>query len=116
MTEDWAYIVYGKGGTPFSRWWQTFKRDWEKSSSDDKINLLCATIPLLRFGKIAVPAKTFHRFIKPRILKDAGSFEKTVGKNPDIHVVNDKIVLTGNGPYKGKTLTTNLNPNNYFPK
>ena len=64
----------------------------------------------LFIGKYKVEANTFHREIKPDILSKAGNFSKSVGKNPDINVNKaDQIILTGNGPFKGKTYNTSLN-------
>ena len=59
----------------------------------------------------------FHKTLKPTILSAAGkgNFSKMVGTNPDITVVNGKIVLQGTGPgYKGKTFNTNLNANDFL--
>jgi RHS repeat-associated protein len=85
--------------------------------------LLTGTAPdfskgkLIHFGKIAVNAIKFHRVIKPRILKAAKQvfdFTKTVGKNPDVLVEGEKIILKGTGPFKGKTFDTGLNPKDFF--
>ncbi len=68
----------------------------------------------IHFGKIKVPAETFHRQIKPSILSRAGSFSKMVGRNPDIKIVGGKIRLTGTGPFKGKSFNTGLNASDFF--
>jgi RHS repeat-associated protein len=64
---------------------------------------------VMRLGKIVVDAEKFHRLIKPQILEKSGKFCKIVGRNPDIKIVDDKIWLTGTGPFKGKTFKTQLN-------
>lgn len=69
---------------------------------------------LLYFGKIAVDRDVFHRTIKPKILKSAGSFSSKVGSNPDIKIVGGQIHLTGTGPFKGKSFPTNLNASEYL--
>jgi hypothetical protein len=58
----------------------------------------------------------FHKNIKPEILKKAGKFQGKVGKNPDIKVVNEKIVLTGTGSFKGKSFKTDLNASDFLGK
>ena len=61
-----------------------------------------------------VANEVFHRQIKPEILSKAGSFSKFVGKNPDISVEKGMIVLSGTGPFKGKTFKTILNASDFF--
>jgi hypothetical protein len=59
----------------------------------------------------------FHRTLKNDILKavSKGRFEKIVGGNPNITVVNGKIVLQGvGGVFKGKTYNTGLNANDFL--
>ena len=68
----------------------------------------------INFGKIKVPAETFHRTIKPDILGRAGSFSKVVGRNPDIKIVGGRIRLTGTGPFKGKSFNTGLDASDFF--
>ncbi len=66
------------------------------------------------FGGMKVNAREFHRAIKPMILKSAGNYSKVVGRNPDIIIKKGKIVLKGNGPYKGKTFETGLDFGDFF--
>jgi RHS repeat-associated protein len=115
FSEDWNYIINGSDGNPVSRYANIFKRDWGQASTGDKVNLALAAVPILRFGKLAVPAETFHRFIKPNILNAAGNFEKVVGRNPDIVIDKTQIILRGTGPYRGKTFPTGLDPTDFFP-
>lgn len=68
----------------------------------------------INFGKIKVSSEVFHRTIKPEILKNAGRFKHVVGKNPDIKIINGKIKLVGQGPYKGRSFNTNLNASDFF--
>jgi len=115
FTDDWNYITNGSGGNPFSRAANIFSRDWGQASTSDKAGLVLAGVPLLRIGKIVVPAQTFHRFIKPDILKAAGNgFEKIVGRNPDIFIDKGQIILRGTGPFKGKSFPTGLDPTDFF--
>jgi hypothetical protein len=65
-------------------------------------------------GGVKVGAATFHSKVKPAILKAAGDFQGKVGKNPDVKVVGDKIHLQGVGPFKGKTLKTDLKASDFF--
>jgi RHS repeat-associated protein len=83
-------------------------------SNTESTSLLLSSIPLLRIGKFVIPARTFHRVMKPEILKAAGNFEKHVGKNPDIIIEKGQIILKGVGPFKGKTFPTSLDPLDYF--
>jgi RHS repeat-associated protein len=73
-------------------------------------------LPVIRIGKYAIAAKTLHRVIKPKILKKVGkkTYERVVGRNPDIGVENGKIILKGNGPFKNKTYRTNLDADDYL--
>jgi RHS repeat-associated protein len=67
-------------------------------------------------GYGAIP-KGFHT-IKNNILKATGlgKFEYKVGSNPDVSVVNGKIVLQGSGGgFLGKTYSTGLNANDFLP-
>jgi hypothetical protein len=68
------------------------------------------------FGNIS--KDVFHKTVKGNILTKAvqGKFEKVVGTNPDITVVNGKIVLQGskNSPFHGKTYKTDLNANDFL--
>ncbi len=68
----------------------------------------------INFGKIKVPAETFHRTIKPNILGKSGNFSKVVGRNPDIKIVGGRIRLTGTGPFKGKSFNTGLDASDFF--
>ncbi|GEM_PF-3770226 len=65
-------------------------------------------------GGIKLVTETFHKTIKPNILKNAGDFSKTVGKNPNINIKSGNIILEGQGPFKGKTFTTSLKANDYL--
>ncbi|WP_310554478.1 DUF6443 domain-containing protein [Flavobacterium sp.] len=69
---------------------------------------------LLYFGRLAVNKDIFHKSLKPKILKSAGSFSSKVGNNPDISVVGGNINLTGTGPFKGKTFKTDLKASDYL--
>jgi RHS repeat-associated protein len=69
---------------------------------------------LLYFGKLAVNKDIFHKTLKPKILKSAGSFSSKVGNNPDISVVGGNIHLTGTGPFKGKTFKTELKASEFL--
>jgi RHS repeat-associated protein len=78
-------------------------------------NLAIAPVKLVRLVKLTVKAETFHRIIKPQILKNAGNtFQKFVGNNPDILIKGEKIFLQGVGPYKGKIHETVLKASDYF--
>lgn len=60
---------------------------------------------------------SFHRSIKPMILKEARKtqdFTKIVGKNPDIVVEKGTIVLKGTGQYSKKSFNTGLRATDYF--
>ncbi len=62
---------------------------------------------------------SFHKIIKPKILKEARkvqNYVRIVGSNPDVTIVNSKIVLQGakNSPFAGKTLNTELNVIDFF--
>lgn len=72
----------------------------------------------LHFGKIKVDRDFFHKKIKKNILKKSGDFCAKLGENPDIEVVNGKIVFTGstNGPFKGKSFITSLDIEDYIDK
>jgi RHS repeat-associated protein len=64
-----------------------------------------------------VNKEIFHKVIKKSILNATGkgSFSKVIGDNPDITVVNGKIVLQGTKPgFKGKTFNTELNANDFL--
>lgn len=61
-------------------------------------------------------ADDYHLNIKPKILKAAGNFAGRVGKNPDTKVINNIIVLTGTGDFKGKSFTTTLPAGDYLSK
>ena len=65
-------------------------------------------------GGVRVGAATFHSRIKPAILKAAGKFSGRVGRNPDIKVVGGKIHLQGVGPFKGRTVQTDLRASDFF--
>lgn len=41
-------------------------------------------------------------------------YRRIVGKNPNIGIENNQIILTGVGHYKGKTFHTSLNVGDYF--
>ena len=69
---------------------------------------------LLYFGKLAVNRDVFHKTLKPKILKSAGSFSSKVGNNPDINVVGGNIHLTGTGPFRGKTFKTDLKASDFL--
>jgi len=45
MADDLKYVLHGDDGNMFSRYLNTLKRDWEKTSTDDKVDLICAAIP-----------------------------------------------------------------------
>lgn len=49
-------------------------------------------------------------FLKPDILQKVGknNYSHIVGKNPNIGVRNGRIILEGQGAYKGKTCETSL--------
>ena len=74
-------------------------------------------IPAFKGGSIFIKgfgnvAKNSMHQIKPNIFSTVGrsNFEKIVGSNPNITVVNGKIVLQGVGDgFKGKTYNTGLN-------
>jgi len=68
----------------------------------------------INFGKIKVSSEIFHRQIKPSILNSSGNFSRIVGRNPDIKIVNGRIRLTGNGPFKGKSFNTGLDASDFF--
>lgn len=73
------------------------------------------SLPFIRIGRISVPTQTFHRVIKPDILKAAGKgFEKIVGHNPDIFIEKGEIILKGTGSFKGKSFPTGLDPADFF--
>lgn len=67
-------------------------------------------------GGKKVNQDVFHREIKPEILGKANpsKYSQTVGRNPDIKIVNGKVVLEGQGPYRGKTYETGLSANDFF--
>jgi hypothetical protein len=72
-------------------------------------------VRLIHFGEgVKAEAGVFHRAIKPRILKAAGGYRKTVGKNPNIRVVNGVIHLVGQGPFRGATFVTDLKVGRFF--
>jgi len=115
FTDDLNYITSGSDGNPFSRANNIFSRDWNQASTSDKAGLMLSVVPMLRIGKLIVPAQTFHRFIKPDILKAAGNgFEKIVGRNPDIFIDKGQIILRCMGPFKGKSFPTGLDPTDFF--
>jgi RHS repeat-associated protein len=58
------------------------------------------------FGNVS--KELFHRKFKSEILKLAGDFSKSVGKNPDIIVEQGKVVLKGVGDFKGKVIKTTI--------
>ncbi len=68
----------------------------------------------LFLGGMKVNAREFHRAIKPMILKNAGNYSKVVGRNPDIIIRNGKIILKGNGTYRGKIFETGLDFGDFF--
>lgn len=68
----------------------------------------------INFGRIRVPSEIFHRQIKPNILSKSGNFKIRVGRNPDVKIINGRIRLDGQGPFKGKSLNTNLNAEDFF--
>ena len=67
-------------------------------------------------GGKKVNQDVFHREIKPEILGKANpsKYSQTVGRNPDIKIVNGKVVLEGQGPYRGKTYETGLSASDFF--
>ncbi|MDZ8070038.1 MAG: putative Ig domain-containing protein [Nostoc sp. DedQUE08] len=65
---------------------------------------------------VKADSDVFHKDIKPNILSKAGKFQGKVGKNPDIKVVNGKIVLTGTGQFKGKSFKTDILASDFFGK
>lgn len=67
-------------------------------------------------GRYKVDRKQFHDKTKKGILKKAGknNFEKKVGDNPDIGVVNGEIILIGQGKFTGKTYHTGLKACDFF--
>ena len=66
-------------------------------------------------GGRKIGRELFHREIKPSILDDSYGYQEKVGKNPNINIKKNKIILEGQGPYKGKSLETDLDPDDYFP-
>lgn len=73
---------------------------------------------LLHFGEYSVSNTEFHGpgGIKENILSQAGNYGKRVGNNPDIKVLQDgSITLQGTGPFKGKSMKTDLNFKNFLP-
>lgn len=68
----------------------------------------------LFFGGVKVGKKVFHKQIKKIILKNSGNYRKVVGNNPNIVIKNGKIILEGQGPYKGKSFETGLDFLDYF--
>ncbi|UBM60052.1 hypothetical protein LAG90_05255 [Marinilongibacter aquaticus] len=127
-----------------SEWWngikdapENVKEIYSNGSLEDRIRLSISLVGLLRgkkasfsnvviagsrsskllyFGRIAVDRDVFHSTIKPDILKSSGSYKNIVGNNPDIKIVNGKIILTGtkNSPYMGKSFNTKLNSLDFF--
>ena len=67
-------------------------------------------------------SSVFHegKNIKKKILKKVGrdKFEGEVGSNPDVKIVNGKIVLTGtkSSPFQGKSFPTQIPANDFFNK
>jgi RHS repeat-associated protein len=69
----------------------------------------------INFGEgFTADSETFHRDIKPDILASAGAAEDIVGRNPDVRVVGGKIQLRGTGPFKGNSVTTDLDAGDFF--
>ena len=75
-------------------------------------NNSCEDLFIKGFGK--VNKELFHRVLKPTILRAAGKFLFSVGKNPDIIVINGLIRLIGNGPFKGKVFDTFLEASKFL--
>ena len=72
---------------------------------------------MLHLGKYSVSNTEFHGpgGIKENILKKAGKYNKRVGNNPDIKVLADgSITLQGTGPFKGKSMKTDLKIETFF--
>jgi len=67
-------------------------------------------------GGIKMEKGVFNRKYKDNILKEVGkkNYIFKVGKSPNINVVNEKIILEGRGPFKGKTLPTELNASDFL--
>lgn len=118
FSDDANYVINGGAGNAATRIMEVFVRDWDKAPSEDKVDLVVSAAgPLIRIGRFVVPKELFHRAIKGEVLKAAGKvtkFEKVVGKNPDIGVQDGKIILNGVGKYKGKSINTGLNAEDFF--
>ncbi len=59
-------------------------------------------------GGVKLEKEAWHRSIKPAILDLAGDYVGVVGRNPNIVITNGKIILEGQGPYRGKSFVTGL--------
>ncbi len=68
----------------------------------------------IRFGKFKVKSETFHRQIKPEILRQSGVDPSKIGRNPDVKVIGDKIFLHGTGRFKGRRIETDLKASDFF--
>ena len=69
--------------------------------------------------KFKLNRNQFHREVKPELLKDANKYypkeTRQLGNNPDILLDNDGFVQFKATNGSGKSLTTDLNINNYLP-
>ena len=115
FSEDWDYILNKTEGNYFTRAFSIFSRDWGQAKDHEKAELILSSAPFLRIGKLVVPVKYFHRTIKPEILKATQKgYEKYVGRNPDIHIEEGKIILRGTGQFKKREFPTNLDASDFF--
>jgi RHS repeat-associated protein len=71
---------------------------------------------IFTIGEFKINSEEFHREIKPEILKSVPNYKNIVGRNPDISIEAGKIILKGNGPFKGKLLRTGLEARLFFGK
>jgi hypothetical protein len=81
--------------------------------------ILVAADENLYFGEsFYADKKEYHATIKDRILTAVGAtnYSKKVGTNPNITVVKKKIVLAGQGDFKGKSFPTELAAGDYLLK
>jgi len=90
----------------------------ESSTSEKMIDVFTTSSLSIFIGGIKMDKEIFHRKYKTNILKKVGikNYIKKVGKSPNINVVNDIIVLEGQGPFRGKNYPTSLKASEFLIK